>query len=142
MRKIDTIIMHCSDSEWGNKRIIDRWHRQRGFRCIGYHYVILNGVLWKTTGYYPELDGRVEKGRPIARQGAHAKRGGHNVGSIGICLIGKTDFTVAQFKSARDLVWEIKNDYRDMRIIGHSEVDDNKTCPVFDMDTFRDYLNA
>ncbi len=39
----DTIIIHCSATRAGQDFTatdIDRWHRQRGFRSIGYHFVI------------------------------------------------------------------------------------------------------
>jgi hypothetical protein len=37
MRAIKQIIIHCSDSEFGNVIQIDRWHRERGWKGIGYH---------------------------------------------------------------------------------------------------------
>ena len=43
MRKIDLIIIHCSATPEGKDFTtadIDRWHRQRGFASIGYHFVI------------------------------------------------------------------------------------------------------
>ena len=45
------IIIHCSSTPKGvdySTADIDKWHRQRGFRGIGYHYVI-------------RLDGKIEK---------------------------------------------------------------------------------
>ena len=45
MRKIDSIIVHCSATKAGQDFTaadIDRWHRERGFNGIGYHYVILS----------------------------------------------------------------------------------------------------
>ena len=56
MRTITEIIIHCSATKEGQPfsvADIDRWHRARGFRCIGYHFVIY-------------LDGSVHAGRPIA----------------------------------------------------------------------------
>ena len=76
MRKIDSIIVHCSATKAGQDFTaadIDRWHRERGFNGIGYHYVI-------------RLDGRLEKGREIDLAGAHCK--GWNERSVGICYIG------------------------------------------------------
>ena len=56
----DTIIIHCSATRAGQDFTaadIDRWHRQRGFRSIGYHFVV-------------RLDGSIEPGRDhIARDG-------------------------------------------------------------------------
>lgn len=79
MRTIKEIIIHCSATPEGRDVTaadIDRWHRQRGFRCIGYHYVV-------------RLDGTIEQGRPVYEVGAHCT--GHNANSIGICYIGGTD---------------------------------------------------
>ena len=43
MRKINRIILHCSATrptmDIGVEEITE-WHKQRGFRTIGYHYVI------------------------------------------------------------------------------------------------------
>jgi hypothetical protein len=54
-------------------REIERWHLDRGFLAIGYHFVI-------------SPTGRIFRGRPVDRMGAHVK--GHNRGTIGICLMG------------------------------------------------------
>ena len=56
MRKINKIILHCSDSAWGSAAAIDRWHVERGMRRIGYHYVILNGVRHSSGEYRAEDD--------------------------------------------------------------------------------------
>ena len=43
MRKIKEIIIHCSATREGRDYTvadIDRWHRERSFFCIGYHFVI------------------------------------------------------------------------------------------------------
>jgi hypothetical protein len=45
VRKIDTIVIHQSDSAFGNAAVIDKWHRERGWSGIGYHWVILNGRI-------------------------------------------------------------------------------------------------
>ena len=63
MRNIDSIIVHCSATKAGQDFTatdIDRWHRERGFNGIGYHYVI-------------RLDGKLEKGRDVTLAGAHCK---------------------------------------------------------------------
>ena len=76
MRKINEIILHCSATAEGKDYTvadIDKWHKQRGFKCIGYHYVIYR-------------DGSVHQGRPLNEIGAHTT--GHNANSIGICYIG------------------------------------------------------
>ena len=81
MRTITEIIIHCSATIEGKDYTvedIDRWHRQRGFARVGYHYVI-------------RLDGTIQQGRPLDIAGAHCI--GHNAHSIGICYIGGLDQT-------------------------------------------------
>ncbi len=76
MRKIKEIIIHCSATPEGKDftvQDIDKWHRQRGFKGIGYHYVIYR-------------DGSTHQGRDLECAGAHCM--GHNANSIGICYIG------------------------------------------------------
>ena len=76
MREINKIVVHCSATQEGKNisaATIDKWHKKRGWRGIGYHYVI-------------GLDGLIELGRPVEQVGAHVK--GHNKNSIGICYVG------------------------------------------------------
>ncbi|MDE6256057.1 MAG: N-acetylmuramoyl-L-alanine amidase, partial [Muribaculaceae bacterium] len=73
MRKIDKIILHCSATPEGREVTVNdirSWHIQRGFRTIGYHYVVY-------------LDGSVHAGRPVEEIGAHCL--GQNKNSIGVC---------------------------------------------------------
>ncbi len=90
-RVIDSIIVHCSDSACGDREVIDKWHRERGWNEIGYHFVITNGHLVSGSKYNPDHDGDIQVGRPVGKIGSHCK--GHNANSIGICLIGKHHFT-------------------------------------------------
>ena len=134
MRRIDEIIIHCSATEAGRDFTaadIDRGHKQRGFKCIGYHYVV-------------RLDGTIEKGRPVSEIGAHCK--GHNAHSIGICYVGglrsssgsngsrlipadtRTD---AQKLSLLSLLSILKQRYPTATIHGHNEYAP-KACPCFD----------
>lgn len=135
MRSIDSIIVHCSDSYYGDAELIRRWHRDRGWRDIGYHYVILNGypneISWRNKIVFLEDDGKTESGRSIDQPGAHVK--GHNESSIGICLIGKRQFTSRQIESLIDTIDELKVLFGDVEIRGHHELDKKKTCPNLDM---------
>ena len=118
---MNLIIIHSSASPNGrDDRAADihRWHLERGWSGIGYHYVIC-------------LDGKIENGRPEYWTGAHAA--GYNEGSIGICLIGTDDFTEAQWLSLDALVEKLQHRYPNARIIGHREVNPNKSCPGFDV---------
>ena len=127
MRKITEIIIHCAATKDGAKftaEDIDRWHKQRGFDRIGYHYVI-------------DLDGTIEPGRDLDCIGAHCK--GHNVNSIGICYIGGVDAnlkpkdtrTDAQKAALLLLLKFLRAKYPDAKIYGHRDFSD-KPCPCFD----------
>lgn len=129
MRTIDTIIVHCSATPEGKDftvEQIDQWHRLRGFRCIGYHFVIYR-------------DGSIHKGRPIEQVGAHCK--GYNAHSIGICYIGgctsdgktpKDTRTEAQRLALIALVRELKASYPSATVHGHNQFA-NKACPSFNV---------
>ena len=136
MRTINEIIVHCSATPEGRNvtvKDIDTWHRQRGFRCIGYHYVIY-------------LDGSVHTGRPESQVGAHCL--GHNSHSIGVCYIGgvakdgktpKDTRTDAQKESLIKLIKELKAKYPKATVHGHREYA-NKACPSFKIEDFRKEL--
>lgn len=128
MRKIDLLIIHCAatkpDMNIGVPEIT-RWHKMRGYTTIGYHYVI-------------RRDGTIENGRPITEAGAHALN--YNKSSIGVCLVGglnaagkpECNYTTKQWQTLNKLVEDIQHTYKDIKIIGHSEVA-NKACPCFDV---------
>lgn len=121
------IILHCSATK-GDMDVravdIDRWHRQRGWDGIGYHFVITRS-------------GQVQKGRAHALRGIHVR--GYNSRSIGICLVGGVDedmqpennFTQAQFTAMRELVAQLREAYPQAKIAGHRDFDSSKTCPCF-----------
>mgnify|MGYP003135681650 FL=1 len=129
MREIEKIIFHCSATIEGQNisaATIKRWHvRDRGWSDIGYHYII-------------GLDGKIESGRPVNKQGAHAK--GFNKTSIGVCYIGglsknkraKDTRTDAQKNAMIKLIKTLKNIYPDATLHGHREFS-NKSCPCFDV---------
>ena len=142
-RKIKSIILHCSDSEFGSVRIIDHWHRQRGWNGIGYHYVITNGVLESGEKYRTYNDGLIQEGRDIDKTGAHCK--GKNTGSIGICLIGKHTFTAKQlYESLPGLLRGLMaiNLLSVDQIYGHFEFSDYKTCPNISREIIRKIAEA
>ena len=145
MRKIDRIVVHCSATRENADYSVDDirgWHKQRGFRDIGYHFLI-------------GLSGDIKKGRPIEQVGAHAK--GYNTHSIGICYVGglgtdnkpKDTRTTAQTHAVRALVCALKSIFgENVTVVGHRDlsVDLNgdgvisknewmKSCPCFDVAT-------
>lgn len=117
------VIIHCSatkNKEECDISTIDKWHRERGWEMCGYHYVI-------------QPDGRVQRGRPESKVGAHCE--GANKDSIGICLIGTDKYTKDQFLSLRGLIEEICLRYKIpvTEIYMHHEFESakkqGKTCP-------------
>lgn len=133
------VILHCSASDFGSAMEIDKWHKNQGWDSVGYHFVICNGRV-ESNHYYPSLDGMIERGRSIDMAGAHAQ--GFNTSHIGICLIGNKSFSKKQFESLAILLKELKAKFNlnNDDIIGHCKVS-NKTCPNFDVDSFkREYL--
>jgi len=137
MRDIKKIIVHCSDSTFGDARAIDRWHRERGWECVGYHWILCNGHRTSMSEYSTEVDGLIEPGRPVSMIGAHCK--GHNADSIGICLIGKKEFTKTQMIKLREVLKALMLEYglKPQDLYGHCEFEPGKTCPNLDMDLIR-----
>lgn len=133
-RKITEIILHCSATKEGQNykaSDIDRWHKNQGWKCIGYNYVI-------------DLDGTVEKGRDIDDIPAHCT--GHNKNSIGICYIGGCDTNnkakdtrtqqqkESMYKLVDQLMWKYGVTLTNVHC--HNEFA-NKACPSFKIDQFR-----
>jgi len=153
-RKIDVgIVVHCSATHEGkdiDASTIRRWHLERGFSDIGYHKVI-------------KLDGTVEDGRSLERQGAHAnfkKFGGENfnIGTIAICYVGGLDKhgkakdtrTPEQKKAMAEEIKKLQAMIPggDVPLYGHRDlspdingdgiidkIDWRKECPCFDVST-------
>lgn len=129
MRTINKIIIHCSATPEGRNNTIediDRWHKQRGFTQVGYHYVI-------------HIDGEIREGRLEHIVGAHCY--GQNQTSIGICYIGglakdcstpKDTRTNNQKASMLQLLHHLKQKYPNATIHGHNEFA-SKDCPCFDV---------
>lgn len=142
MRKIDSIIVHCSATKAGmdfGVRDIDRWHRERGMDGVGYHYVV-------------RLDGTVEEGRKLERVGAHCLK--WNERSVGICYIGGLNEaglpadtrTEKQKEAMRRLIGVLRRRYGISVVMGHRDTSPDlngdgvigpeefiKWCPCFDV---------
>ncbi|MDP5254330.1 N-acetylmuramoyl-L-alanine amidase [Vibrio sp. HB161653] len=129
------ITVHCSATradQWVSAADIRRWHLARGWRDIGYHWVI-------------ERSGTLVAGRSMACEGAHVR--GHNRGNIGICLVGGVDelgapqdnFTEDQMLVLRDLIITLSARFSidPVCVVGHrdwlSPEDPPKSCPCFDV---------
>lgn len=141
MRNLNRIVIHCSDSTWGTGDDIHRWHLERGWDGIGYHFVITNGRAKSTDSYIEKNDGILQNGRPVTKVGAHVQ--GHNGDSIGICLIGTHWFSSKQLQiTLPNLLTDLMFRYKipANKIYGHFELDENKTCPNIDMTALRHYM--
>lgn len=141
MREITHIVLHCSATKAGRNYTVadlDRWHKERGFRKIGYHYVIY-------------LDGTIHPGRGLGEVGAHVA--GNNARSIGICYIGGLDAagkpadtrTPEQKASMLFLLQSLREKFPKAEICGHRDFSPDmngngiiepwewmKACPCFD----------
>lgn len=129
MRDIDKIIVHCSATPEGRHTTVEeirQWHLQRGWKDIGYHYVIY-------------LDGTIHRGRPESVVGAHCS--GYNKNSIGVCYIGgvakdgktpKDTRTEGQKRALIEILRRLKRDYPKATLHGHNEFA-NKACPSFNV---------
>lgn len=145
MKAIRYLVVHSAatppDRDIGVKEI-RAMHLQRGFRDIGYHYVI-------------RRDGRVEKGRPDNVAGAHVS--GFNSISLGVCLVGGVDakgrpeenYTPAQYAALARLLRQLQASHPAARILGHRDLSPDKNgdgkvtpnewlkaCPCFDVRTW------
>ncbi|WP_237673814.1 N-acetylmuramoyl-L-alanine amidase [Vreelandella profundi] len=116
---------------------IRQWHLARGWRDVGYHYVI-------------RRDGTLERGRPESQTGAHV--GGYNTGNIGVCMAGgvkddgvtpEDNFTAAQWSALDALLTELHERYPKALIMGHNGFPghESRGCPCFDWRTYRDGLH-
>lgn len=140
MREIKHIVIHCSATQEGQDIGIEwiaKSHRARGFKRIGYHYVI-------------KLDGTVENGRGLHEVGAHVE--GFNAHSIGICYVGGLDSkgrpkdtrTEPQKAALRSLVQGLVCRFHGVEVVGHRDLSPDtdgdgeveqhewlKACPAF-----------
>jgi N-acetylmuramoyl-L-alanine amidase len=135
MRTISELIVHCSatpEGKYFDASNIDKWHKQRGWSGIGYHFVIL-------------LDGTIEYGRDLKKSGAHTL--GKNRTSIGICYIGGMDSEMKHAKDTRTeaqkeslilLLKTLKKLHPKAVIYGHRDFS-SKACPSYDAKT--EYAN-
>ena len=142
MRPIHTLVWHCTATPEGrefSRADIDKMHRARGFKKIGYHKLI-------------HLDGSVSDGRDESEIGAHVA--GHNTGTIGYSYVGGVDKnnkakdtrTEAQRATMLRLTKEAIAKYKLRAVLGHRDLSPDKDgdgqvephewikmCPCFDV---------
>lgn len=144
-RTITDIILHCTATPEGKAvtvASIKAGHLARGFKDIGYHYII-------------DLDGTIHKGRDESIIGAHCT--GFNAHSIGISYIGGVDKdgnpkdtrTAVQKAAMARLVKELLGKYPGAKVKGHRDYSPDlngngtvepcewiKACPCFEVKTW------
>lgn len=128
-KSTDYIIIHCAATRASQNidvKDIDRWHREQGWKMVGYHFFI-------------KRNGTVQTGRPLMDAGAHAGAE-YNGRSIGICLAGgvkedgktpENNFMPAQWDALKKLVEDMSLIFPGAKVIGHNDVA-AKACPCFD----------
>ena len=143
MRRIDTLIIHQTDTAGGTVESIRRWHMTQP------------ELLWSDIGYHKVLyrDASIHQGRPDERVGAHCR--GDNTGSLGICCVGKGPAKVGKAGGyMTKALWGAlcytvetlcrRHDIRVRRIYGHRErasgKRQGKTCPGFETQLMRDEM--
>jgi N-acetylmuramoyl-L-alanine amidase len=129
MRFINEIIVHCTATREGHDVSVEdirKWHLDRGWSDIGYHYVVL-------------LNGTVAKGRPVEKVGAHVA--GRNKNTIGVVYVGglnkfgspKDTRTSEQKNGLLKTLEQLISDYPKVsNISGHNQYA-NKACPCFNV---------
>lgn len=129
MREITHIVVHCTATPEGRPHTVTdirRWHKAKGWKDIGYHWVV-------------RLDGTTEPGRAESQVGAHVE--GHNAKSIGVVYVGGVDKDTFKPKDTRTdaqkvallhLLKDLKSRYPKAKILGHRDFPSvNKACPSF-----------
>jgi len=131
IKAVEYLVVHCAatrEDQDIDAQEIRRWHRQKGWLDIGYHYVI-------------KRDGTVETGRAEDVPGAHAR--GFNEKSLGVCLVGgvesdgktsEANYTHAQWDALEATIHDLLTRYPEAEVLGHRDLPNvNKGCPSFDV---------
>lgn len=124
------IVIHHSATDYGSSSAFNQAHLKRGWKGVGYHFVIDNGTCGKD-------DGQIESTHRWIKQmdGAHCKADNMNSKGIGICLVGNfSDDSVSrsQMRSLVFLVDKLQDYYKipDTKVIGHRHARGAQTeCP-------------
>lgn len=97
---------------------IREWHRARGWKDVGYHWLI-------------ETSGLLRRGRQPCTTGAHVK--GQNSGKLGVALVGDNTVEGREWKGVqidmfRKLVVHVRFIWTPIAIVGHRDLMDT-LCP-------------
>ena len=111
IKTVNTLVVHCSDTPDSQNISAKDIHNMH----IGFGW-----------------DGIIENGRPEYWIGAHVK--GKNHDTLGVCLIGRRNFSKEQFNSLKIVLKEWKKKYPNAQILGHYQsTNTTKTCPNFNV---------
>ncbi len=108
--RTDYIVLHHADASRCTVRDVHRWHQNKGWSGIGYHFFVAK-------------DGAVYRGRPVNTVGAHCLN--YNASSIGICAEGdfeRESMPPQQWRAILELVRELKKTYPQARVVGHRDL--------------------
>ncbi len=116
-KSTNAVIIHHSYSDDVSVKEIHRWHLDRDWIGVGYHFVV-------------RANGDIERGRPQGSVGAHAGATA-NSDSVGVCLLG--DFeehepTDEQMNSLVKLLDYLGEEYGELELKGHNDVG-STSCP-------------
>lgn len=118
------LVHHSAVSRTANREQFDavnRYHADKGWGGIGYHYFI-------------EPSGLLKAGRDETVVGAHCKEAEMNFKSLGICLAGDFDMedpTPEQLTTLRRIVAGLRSKYAIPagNVVGHRKFATYKSCP-------------
>jgi N-acetylmuramoyl-L-alanine amidase len=129
-RKWQYIIIHHTATDQGSALLLDKSHKNRGWKGLGYHFLINNGTQGKP-------DGHIESSVRWVHQenGAHCKASSMNRKGIGIAIVGNYSNEIPSSKQLDTLVYTVnilRQYYKipKSNIMGHKDVPGASTeCP-------------
>lgn len=120
---VQYIFLHCTDSEYGTREVVKKWHLKRKWDDIGYNWLIPNGFGQddvKLSSFVASENGKLVEGRyytgtqktlyPNDSNPTHYAVGAqvenYNSKSLGISCVGtfKDNFTIEQLETLRSKV--------------------------------------
>jgi hypothetical protein len=113
---VNTVVVHHSASILASPEEVHRWHQEKGWVGIGYHFLV-------------RKDGNIYRGRPLDAIGAHVYA--HNEDSIGVCFEGNFEveqMTEAQIKLGVELLKYLKTLYPKLNAKKHKDYG-GSNCP-------------
>lgn len=131
LERVEMLVIHhsASDPRTTTVETIRNWHViDNGWSDIGYHWVIT-------------ADGKINPGRPLTLQGAHAKL--VNDRSWGVCVVGDNTrpdrrWNDAQENALLDVIESVLKLIPDVRILGHRDTGQATLCPGLDVRAWLD----